>query len=99
MLFVSAFFPCEDIKLEKMAPASHGHNCIVQVVEKRTVVDRESVDGRRMLLEEVLVADETGCMYLTARDGKQSLQLINMCPFFEASILTFYSTECIRLAM
>lgn len=59
-----------DNKLEKMAPSTHDHNIVVKVLEKRTIVDKTSSDKRRMLQEEVLVGDDTGCMYLNANGGK-----------------------------
>lgn len=53
-----------------MAPATHGHNIVVKVLEKSTIVDKTLANGTHVREELVLVADNTGCMYLHARDGK-----------------------------
>lgn len=60
---------CAVVKLDKMAPATHGHNIVVKVLEKRVVMERERPNGEKLRLEECLVADDTGCMYFTARNG------------------------------
>lgn len=53
-----------------MAPGTHDHNVVVKILEKKTVVDKTSKDGRKLLEELVLVGDNTGCINFSARDGK-----------------------------
>lgn len=55
-----------------MAPATHGHNIIIKVLEKSTVVDKTLANGTRVREELVMVGDKTGCMHLHARDGKDN---------------------------
>ncbi|PXF50083.1 hypothetical protein BWQ96_00243 [Gracilariopsis chorda] len=56
------------LKLNQMAPNTHGHNIVVQVVNKKTTVDKTDANGRRVRQQQVLVADDTGAMYLNAHN-------------------------------
>lgn len=71
--YVNGLFSCPVVKLHRMAPETHDHNIIVTVLEKQTIVDKERPDGTRIREENVLIADETGCMYLTSRGSTFSL--------------------------
>lgn len=64
-----------------MAPETHDHNIIVSVLEKQTVVDKTRPDGTHVREENVLVADETGCMYLTSRGGMYMRVTLRLCAF------------------
>ncbi|CDF37060.1 unnamed protein product [Chondrus crispus] len=57
------------VKLDRLAPRTHDHCVIVKVLEKQSLNKKESatVEGRR---EQVLVGDETGCMYMRAHNGE-----------------------------
>lgn len=57
-----------DVKLDRLAPRTHDHNVIVKVLEKQRLnkTETSTAQGRR---EQVLVGDETGCMYMRAHNG------------------------------
>ncbi|CAN8071034.1 unnamed protein product [Agarophyton chilense] len=56
------------VKLNQLAPGTHGQKLIVQVVSKNTISDSLDKAGRRRCHQHVLVADETGAMLLNAHD-------------------------------
>ena len=58
-----------DIKLEKIAPATHDYNTVVKILEKKTLVDKIASNGKRVRHDEVLIGDETGCMVLNVHGG------------------------------
>ena len=58
-----------DVKLEVVEPETHGYNINVHVLERKFAMERKQRNGTTLRLEEVLVGDETGCMYFTARNG------------------------------
>jgi hypothetical protein len=55
-----------------MAPETHGHNIIVRVLEKNVALERKAASGPALRIEECLVGDKSGCMLLTAKNGKSS---------------------------
>lgn len=69
-----------------MVPAAHDRNIVVKVVEKKTIVDKTSSDGHRLLKQRVVVADETGCMLLNVEDSMYH------------HLLRYYSTERRRIS-
>jgi replication factor A1 len=60
------------VTLETMAPGTHGHNIIVRVLEKNIALERKAGNGPALRIEECLVADKSGCMLLTAKNGALS---------------------------
>lgn len=45
-------------------------------------MDKEGPNGLRIREEQVLVGDETGCMYIRARNGKRPLGVpVHLCTF------------------
>jgi replication factor A1 len=75
---MSGLRPATFVKLESMAPQTHGHNILVKVVSKKVVVNKKDnsntgapAGGQKVVrMEECLVGDETGCMLFTAKNGK-----------------------------
>lgn len=59
-----------DVKVRDLAPGSHGHNLVLQVVSVAPAVEKTRFDGSASRLAEAVVADETGCVTLTARNGE-----------------------------
>lgn len=58
-----------DVRLNTMTPNTHEHNVVVKILSKRAIVDQTTKDGRHIAHAIFVVADNTGCMNLDARDG------------------------------
>lgn len=56
------------VKLNRVVPESRDRNIIVKVIRKTTLVDKINRQGVRTREQKVVVADDTGCMFLHARD-------------------------------
>eukprot|EP00275_Glaucocystis_incrassata_P002213 EC125017.1.p2 GENE.EC125017.1~~EC125017.1.p2 ORF type:complete len:146 (+),score=19.07 EC125017.1:123-560(+) len=58
------------IKIGDLKPTSSGVNLIAKVVSCNIVVERTRPDGSRIRIAECLVADDTGCLVLGARNAQ-----------------------------
>jgi replication factor A1 len=74
---MSGLRPATFVKLEGVAPQTHGHNILVKVLEKKVVVKRDGGGASKAAgyagvtrVEECLVGDETGCILFTAKNGE-----------------------------
>jgi len=57
------------LKVDQLKPGGTGLNLVVKCVSCNIVVDRQRPDGSRIRIAECVVADETGCITLSARNG------------------------------
>lgn len=57
------------VKIADLEPATHGHNLHVKVLKVDVVFDKPRPDGSRFIINEALVADSTGSILLTMRNG------------------------------
>jgi ssDNA-binding replication factor A large subunit len=64
-----------DVKVRDLTPGSHGHNLVLQVVSVGAAVEKTRFDGSASRLAEAVLADESGCVTFTARNGEQSASL------------------------
>jgi len=55
---------------KRLSPPSNGFNLCLSIGSVDVVVDKLRVDRSRVRLAEVMVGDETGCVYLRARDDQ-----------------------------
>lgn len=58
-----------DVKVKELTPGTHGHNLVLQVVSVATAVEKQRYDGTTSRIAEAVLADETGCVTFTARNG------------------------------
>lgn len=61
------------IKLDEVQPATHGHNIVVKVIEKKLVLDKTRTNGEELRIAECLVGDETATALFTARNGMKKV--------------------------
>mmetsp|Transcript_11614 Transcript_11614/g.19777 ORF Transcript_11614/g.19777 Transcript_11614/m.19777 type:complete len:136 (+) Transcript_11614:61-468(+) len=58
------------LKVDQLKPGGTGLNLVVKCVSCNIVVDRQRPDGSRIRIAECVVADETGCITLSARNAQ-----------------------------
>lgn len=61
------------MKVEDLTPGSQGHNLVLQVVSIAPTVEKKRYDGTISRIAEAVMADETGCITFTARNGRTSI--------------------------
>lgn len=57
------------MEVKDLAPGSQGHNLVLKVVSIAPIVEKKRYDGSTSRIAEVVLADETGCVTFTARNG------------------------------
>lgn len=60
----------KDVKIGDLRPDSKGVNLVAKVISVEVVHQRERPDGSRVVIAEAVIADETGCITFTLRNGK-----------------------------
>lgn len=60
-----------DVKVRDLSPGSHGYNLVLRIVSVAPVVEKTRYDGSASRLAEAVLADETGCVTFTARNGEE----------------------------
>eukprot|EP00640_Fibrocapsa_japonica_P007085 CAMPEP_0113939164 /NCGR_PEP_ID=MMETSP1339-20121228/5529_1 /TAXON_ID=94617 /ORGANISM="Fibrocapsa japonica" /LENGTH=160 /DNA_ID=CAMNT_0000942587 /DNA_START=33 /DNA_END=515 /DNA_ORIENTATION=- /assembly_acc=CAM_ASM_000762 len=59
----------EYVKIGTLQPGpTHGHNLVGWVVKTEVVLEKPRIDGSSTRIAEVLLADETGCLVVRARN-------------------------------
>ena len=58
-----------DVKVQDLTPGSQGHNLVLQVISVAPTVEKKRYDGAVSRIAEAVLADETGCVTFTARNG------------------------------
>lgn len=63
------------VKFDTILPDSVGDNLYAKVGEVKTVVENdEKPDGTKLTIAEALVGDDTACILLTLRNGREWLR-------------------------
>lgn len=57
------------MKVKDLTPGSHGHNLVLRVVSVAPTAEKKRYDGSASRIAEAVLADETGCVTFTARNG------------------------------
>lgn len=55
--------------MRDLSAGSQGHNLVLRVVKVAPAIERTRFDGSSSRLAEAVLADETGCVTLSARNG------------------------------
>lgn len=55
--------------MKDLTPGTHGHNLVLRVVNVAPTTEKKRYDGTTSRIAEAILADETGCVTFTARNG------------------------------